>query len=113
MRRPARRGIALFVAIGSLWCGVAHGGSRVASDGARVFESRCARCHGHDGRTDTSVGRVLKVAPLVDDARLARMTPEAIAKLILSDPKHQGVVDLDPDDVQAAAVFVKRLAAGR
>lgn len=115
MRASSRTitGRRLLLAVGLLWCRVAAADDRGERDGAAVYEARCARCHGERGKTDTSVGRVLKVRPLVDDARLARMTPEEIARLVLSDPKHQGVVDLDPVDVEAAARFVKRLAAGR
>jgi mono/diheme cytochrome c family protein len=101
------------MAVGLLCCRLAAAEPPSEKDGAAVYKARCARCHGDNGKTDTSVGRVLKVAPLVDDPRLARMAPAAIAQLVMSDPKHRGVVDLDEDDVKAAAVFVKRLAAGR
>ena len=110
---PNRHAIALMLAVVVLWCRLGLAQPPAENDGAAVYKARCARCHGESGKTDTSVGRVLKVAPLVDDPRLARMTPEEIARLILSDPKHQGVVELDRNDVEAAAVFVKRLAAGR
>jgi mono/diheme cytochrome c family protein len=101
------------MAVGALCYRVAAAAGPAENEGAAVYKVRCARCHGDSGKTDTSVGRVLKVAPLVDDPRLARKTPAEIAHLIMSDPKHRGVVDLDEDEVKAAAVFVKRLAAGR
>lgn len=78
--------------------------------GQAAFNRACARCHGEGGKTDTPHGRPLKVAPLVNDARLAHMTPEEIVHLVKTDPKHRGVVHLENADLQAAAVFVKTLA---
>lgn len=79
--------------------------------GEAVFKARCARCHGETGKTDTPDARALKVAPLVNDARIAAMTPAEIVELVKSDPKHRGVVDLQDADLEGAAVFVKTLAA--
>jgi mono/diheme cytochrome c family protein len=81
-----------------------------ATQGATIFQARCARCHGTTGKTDTDLGRVLKVAPLTNDARLARMTPAEIVNLVKSDRKHRGVVHLEKADLEAAAVYVKQLA---
>jgi mono/diheme cytochrome c family protein len=78
--------------------------------GAVVFQARCARCHGDTGKADTSVARALKVAPLVSDAKLARMTPAEIVNLVKSNPKHRGVVHLREADLKAAAFFAKKLA---
>jgi len=52
-----------------------------------VFHAQCALCHGEGGRADTRIGRALKVAALVNDARLAAMTAEQIATLVKGDPK--------------------------
>jgi cytochrome c len=110
---PASYSVLALVVVGVLSCRVAAAEPSSKKGGAEVYRTRCAHCHGESGKTDTSVGRVFKVAPLVGDPRLARMTPAEIAQLNLSDPKHRAVVDLDEDDVKAAAVFVKRLAARR
>ncbi len=84
-----------------------------AESPADVFLESCARCHGETGKADMPMSRTLKVAPLVHDARLARMTPAQIAQLIRSDPKHAGVVELRGLDLESAAVFVKKLAGAR
>ena len=84
-----------------------------AQGAAAVFRARCARCHGKTGKSDTPDARSLKVAPLVDDAQLARMTPAEIATMVRSDAKHRGVVALDDADLDAAAPFVKDLASRR
>jgi mono/diheme cytochrome c family protein len=80
---------------------------------AAVFHSQCARCHGERGHTDTAGARALKVAPLVNDPRLAAMTPEAIVALVKADPKHRGVVKLRDEDLLRAASFVRQLARER
>lgn len=82
-----------------------------AQSPAEVFLENCARCHGETGKADVPVSRTLKVAPLVNDARLARMTPEEIARVIREDPKHAAVVELRHLDLESAAVYVKKLAA--
>lgn len=107
------RGVRATLCVALLSYGLAMAERPPPRDGEAVYEARCAPCHGADGKTDTSVGRVFKVAPLVDDPRLARMTPAEIAQLVIADPKHRSVADLDDADVKAAAVFVKKLAGGR
>jgi hypothetical protein len=41
------------------------------------------------------------------------MTPAEIAKVVAANAKHRGLVDLDDADLEAAAAFVKELAATR
>ena len=60
-------------------------------DGAAIFKTRCASCHGELGRTDSPDARSLKVRPLAGDARLAAMSPADLVQAIKSDPKHQGL----------------------
>lgn len=79
-------------------------------DGAATFRTRCARCHGQDGESNTADARTLKVAPLVNDERLARMTAAEIASSVKGSAKHRAVVEMDDADVDAAAAFVKVLA---
>jgi len=95
------------------WAQAAQAVDDVDVSPAAVFRSQCARCHGERGRTDTSTARALKVAPLVNDARLAAMTPQEIVALVRADPKHRGVVTLRDADLIRAAYFVKQLAQER
>jgi len=84
-----------------------------AQDGAAVFKSRCANCHGALGKADTVQARALKVRPLSPDANLAKMDTADMVQVIKSDPKHQGMASLDgltDSEIKAVAVFVKKIA---
>ena len=39
-----------------------------AADGAAVYKTNCAKCHGDTGHADTAVGKVMKVPALAGDA---------------------------------------------
>lgn len=104
------RGAFLWLVLGAIAHVVMPVRSHARSPGA-VYQSDCARCHGAAGRADTPISRALKVPPLVHDGRLAHMTPEEIAKVVKGDPKHRSIVRLRSADLEAAAVFVKELAA--
>jgi mono/diheme cytochrome c family protein len=100
-----------------LFIGALAVGSAVAEsgppDGAAIFQARCARCHGESGKTDTAGARALKVSPLANDAKLARLAPPDIVKAITSNAKHQSlgaVADLDDTELGAVAIYVKELA---
>jgi mono/diheme cytochrome c family protein len=83
---------------------------------AEIYAARCAGCHGLDGYSDTPSARALKVSPLVDDDRLAGMTPAEIVADIRANPKHRAVVDfgaVSDAELLAAAEWVRRLCAGR
>jgi mono/diheme cytochrome c family protein len=84
-------------------------------DGATLFGTHCARCHGSAGRTDTPSARALKVRPLADDPELAQMSAAAILDLVRTTPKHGGVgapIHLGEVDGLAVAAFVRDLARG-
>ncbi len=82
-------------------------------DGSALFRAQCAKCHGDNGKSDTTEGRALKVTPLVGDATLARLSPAEIAKAIRATPKHHDAFHLDDDETLAVAAYVKRLARTR
>ncbi len=85
-------------------------------DGAAVFHTRCAPCHGESGKTDTESARALKVRPLTDDATLAQMNPAALVEAIRENPKHQGVaalVGISEAELRATAAVVRQLAQPR
>lgn len=82
-----------------------------AADGAAIFKAQCAKCHGESGKSDTAVGKAMKVPPLAGDANVQKMTDADIAARITGNAKHPaGVKGLSTDDVTAVAGYVKQLA---
>jgi mono/diheme cytochrome c family protein len=87
-----------------------------AATDAAAYRAHCAACHGTKGASDTPSARALKVAPFVDDARLAAMAPAEIVAIIRANGKHRAVADLtglSDAELLAAARHVRRLCDGR
>jgi mono/diheme cytochrome c family protein len=51
-------------------------------DGAALYNTKCASCHGPDGRGDTPVGKALKIGSLLEPRWAADDAPAAIAKAV-------------------------------
>lgn len=83
-----------------------------AVDGATVYKESCAKCHGETGKADTPAAKALKVPPLQDDAKVAKMTEQEVAERIKTNEKHPPTVKkLGDAEVEAAAAYAKKLAA--
>ena len=86
--------IALFILIPSLsW----------ADDGASVYKTKCAACHGAD-----AVGKpAAKIPSLVgDDAK--KLSDADLEKAITEKPKHAGVAkSLTPDQVKMLVSYIR------
>jgi mono/diheme cytochrome c family protein len=82
-----------------------------AADGAAIFKAHCAKCHGDAGKSDTAIGKSMKVPALAGDAKIAAMSAPEIAGVIKGNAKHPAAIkSLSADDVNAVAAFVKDLA---
>ena len=85
-----------------------------AIDGALVYQTRCAKCHGDTGKADTPIAKPLKVPALAGDQKIAATAPAEIAKMIKENPKHATFVSkLSTEDLDAVAAYVKGLAAAK
>jgi mono/diheme cytochrome c family protein len=85
-----------------------------AADGATFYKAQCAKCHGSAGQADTAVAKKMKVKPIVGDDKLQAMSIDDIAGAIKGNAKHPSKVkNLSGDDLNAAAGYVKQLAAGK
>lgn len=96
---------------------VGFAASNLAADKVpAVWKSRCASCHGLDGRADTRLGRKLKIRSLTDPAVQAEFKDEHIPMAI-----HDGVVDhrgkdrmkpvtgLSPAEIKDLVVYIRSL----
>ena len=82
-----------------------------AADGAAVFKTQCAKCHGETGKSDTSIGKAMKVPPLAGDPKVQKMSESDVVARIKGNEKHPPPVkSLGDDDVNAVAAHVKLLA---
>ena len=85
-----------------------------AEDGAAVFKTQCAKCHGDTGEADTPAGKTLKVPKLKGDAKVAAMSLDDIVKVVKENPKHKSfITKLTDEQIGAAAGAVKQLAGGK
>ena len=88
----------------------------LAADGAQVFKTHCAKCHGETGKSDTPAGKALKVPALAADAEVGGASVADLVKAIKENAKHakSGVLKgLSDADVEAAASQAKTLAGGK
>jgi cytochrome c len=81
-----------------------------AADGAAVWKTHCAKCHGETGAADTTAGKTLKTPPLPGNEKVAGMTVADVVAAIKASKKHAGL-KLADTDLEAAAGYTKELAA--
>ena len=82
-----------------------------SANGATVYKSKCATCHGPDG-AGTAVGKSLKVA----DLRSAEVQKKSDDELIQSVSDGKGNMpgfkgNITDDEIHAAVAFVRTFAA--
>jgi cytochrome c6 len=76
-----------------------------------IFEQRCAKCHGSDGKARTKKGRELKAKDFTKPKFQQRTTDEEILDAITNGlPKHKMPAfknKLSPEEIQALVPFVR------
>ena len=82
-----------------------------AADGAAIFSAQCAKCHGDTGKSDTTIGKAMKVPALAGDANVQKMSDADVVARIKGNAKHPPTIkSLSDDDLNAVAAYVKQLA---
>ena len=79
--------------------------SWAADDGAAIYKSKCAACHG----TDAAGKPAAKIPSLTSDD-VKKMSDDDLAKAITEKPKHGGVAkSLTPDQVKMVVSYLRSL----
>ena len=83
----------------------------LAADGPSIFNSKCAACHGKDGKGDTAMGKKLNIRSLVSkevqkqtDAELLAISKKGKNKM----PAYDGKIA--DDDLKAVIAHIRTLA---
>ena len=81
-------------------------------DGAALYKTKCASCHGPDGRGETPVGKALKVQSLLEPRWAADDAPAAIAKAVREGAPGMPALasKLSPAEIEAVAKATQDLA---
>jgi mono/diheme cytochrome c family protein len=89
--------VALFILIPNL--------SWAAEDGAAIYKTKCAVCHGADATGKPAA----KIPSLVSD-EVKKTSDDDLAKAVTEKPKHPGMVkSLAPDQVKTVVSYVRSL----
>jgi mono/diheme cytochrome c family protein len=81
----------------------------------QLFRSRCASCHGVDGRADTPAGKAVGATSWEHNSKLQGMSDAQIANLIRTGVKKDGVVKMPPvtdltnEQIQGLVAYVRSL----
>ena len=84
------------------------GTARAETDGQALYEKNCQKCHGPDGKADTSAGKKMKV-PAWNGTDLA---PAHVIENVRTNKKHRTVAKkVDDAELEAIATYVSTLMA--
>jgi cytochrome c6 len=93
------------VAMGLL--AVCAGSSRAQSAGETLFKTKCAACHGPDGKGETPTGKTLKVKDFASEDVQKMSDPDLSAAISAGKGKMPAYKTLTPDQVKDLVAYVK------
>lgn len=94
------------------------GVSRALEDSARIFNTKCAACHGTDGMANTPMGKKMEIPSFASD-RIRKLPAAEIQNVILSGGKEKrashsfGSKGISNEDGAKLAAYVKELGKKR
>lgn len=90
-------------------------GAQDEAPGQSLFESKCAMCHGKDGKADTKAGKMMKVPDLTASEWKHGSTLADVEKLIKEGagkmPKFEG--KLDAQQIKEVAQYTLKFAPAK
>ncbi len=84
-----------------------------AQDAAALYKTKCAKCHGAEGKGDGSAAKTMKltVGDLTDAKRMAGFTDARLAEIITKGEKKMPKYDtLKPEEISGLVTYVKAFA---
>lgn len=91
-------------------------GIALAADGKAIYDKSCAKCHGADGKGDTTMGRKLACKDYSDAKVQSALTDEAATKAVkegYTTAEGKQVMkpsqDLSEEDVKAVVAYLRTL----
>ena len=101
--------------IATLFIAIAGLVSTYGADAKANWDKHCAKCHGADGKGQTTMGKKLKVMDYTDAAVQAKFTDEEAFK-ITKEGKKDGdktlmkgfATDLSDDEIKALVAYVRK-----
>lgn len=102
--------LALLFAV--MWASTSQAGS--VQEGKKIFEDKCAKCHGEDGSGDTVIGKAVKAA----DLRSADAKKKTDAELYQQIDKGKGNMppfgsSLDKEQINDLISYVREFGKGQ
>lgn len=80
--------------------------------GQKTYGSKCAMCHGKDGKAETKAGKSTQTPDLTKGPWKHGSSPAEVEKIIREGfkkmPKYEG--KLSPDEIKAVAEYTRKLA---
>jgi cytochrome c6 len=87
-----------------------------AADESKLYDQKCANCHGKDGQAQTAAGKSMKVRPWKEDQDLKKMSDGRIKETIRDGVKENGKMrmpankSLKDDQIDELVKEVRRLS---
>ena len=103
MKKSFRSGIVMAAAV------LLAGSMCFAEDGAAIFKSKCAMCHGPTGTPSAGMAKMLCIKPVSDPAMKAVTVAQVEATVKSGHGKMKPVAGLNDAQVMAVAAYFKTL----
>lgn len=91
--------------------GVCAGSSRAQSAGETLFKTKCATCHGPDGKADTPSGKSMKIRSF-SDPETKKMSDDELAAIIEKGKNKMPAYgkSMKPDEIKAMVAYIRSVA---